>query len=231
MFMKPYRKTVDVELTEEDKRLRADQATRAWGAVERKEAAILKVKEDAKAAVKRIEDEKTTAIGTARMAARAYETGVEPRELQVEDVIVGRFVITRIVDDKAPEAMRGVTVEERQARDEELEAWDAKTNPKVAPEPQDEGDDEPFIAPGDGHSVDDIGKALDRALPEILTKPRAELLVHKALIKAVPTSSPMDRKLCLKRNLDAKTIGEDAEGKLVWAPQEPVEAAPPSPVH
>ena len=217
MNLTPYEKRLPVKLTPEEIEDRRRAHSLAPLGLEAHAEVVAEEAEkwDAAKAARKAREKELEGQGKKMIAdlckeARVIRDGVDMREVLCEDVVVGQMLHTRRLDT-GEQVGPG-----RRASPLELEAWEEAHPPVITGSIKASAD---VVAPGNGHEPTGIAESLDKALPGICTKARNEALVYKALGQAVPTSTPLDRKACVERNLKAGNLGEK-DGKLLWAPNE-----------
>lgn len=231
--LEPYEEDLIVKLTPEEIAERtAKQAIEAplvllahGETMAAEEDAWTNAKAARKAREKELEATGKSLVRALAREARILKAGEEERPVRCEDRIeVGPGNIDQVVTYRLDREPPEVVGKPRVATKDELKAWRAHhgiPEPEPVRAPGSKKAPEP-AAEGSGHDPTDIAGALDRALPGICSKGRSETLVYKALEKAVPTSTPLDRKACIARNIEGGRLGE-VDGKLLWAPQEPTD--------
>jgi hypothetical protein len=195
-----------VRLSEEERRLRAQQAARAWPALARQEQAIAEKKAAHKAEIGTMEADKSTIITTARCAALAAEKGEEPRKVECREEIVGAVVLTIRLDTSETVGDRSATEQEIRGEQKRAEE-EQKRRAKVA-------------APASRAAK------LAEGIATLCAKPREVKSLLAQLAKGAPESTPDERASAVKLALDEGRIEEAEDGKVRIATRLP--AAPPA---
>jgi hypothetical protein len=186
-----------------------------------------KAKADHKSAVAGFVHERKKLIADMGAEARKLKAGEEEKSVRVEDRIeVGPGNIDQVVTYRLDRDPPEIVGRPRVADKSEVKAWrkakGIEDTPSRAPASKTTEPEPP--APGNGHEPEGVAAALDRELAIVCRTAHNEAFVRKALERKVPASTPADRQACIERALAAKHIGE-ANGKLLWAPLEPVKPA------
>lgn len=190
----------------ESRRLRREQASRAWPALARQEQRIKDRKEEQKAEIKDMEAAKERIIATARSANEAAETGREPRQVECREELVGVMVFTRRLDTgEDVGAARPATKQELAAAD------DAKSD----------------------KAKQELAAALpDRIRAGIARlcapKGREEPALVKLLAKEIKEATTEQIKEIVDGEVEAGRLAEDG-GKLLWIGKPPVQSSAPTP--
>lgn len=194
----PFTETLECDLTEDERSDRGREAARKAQAIERYKAETKRLEDDwkkVKAERKEGEDER---IKELYRVSQAAETGKETREVPCEEVLVGVMVeVRRKGGDR-----HGEFVSARAATKDEL---------RGAEKPK-------------GASPETRAEKLRAGIARLTVKGRPEAAVLLALEKAVPESTPDERRTAITKTIEDGLVDE-RDGKLVWVSLTPAAAA------
>lgn len=199
MIRDKFTEELDVELTKEERDIRGRQSARLALALTKHDELVEQLAEEWRTRKKTMAGERELKVETLHATATAAETGVERRQVECRDALVGAMVITTRTDT-------GETVGSRPAQKSELEPVYAK------PAPSTPTDREGVIR---GHIAD------------LCAKLRPESTLLKALAKACPNATPEELKAAVVREIELGTLSESADGKLMWIAKGPAGESPP----
>ncbi len=200
MKQEAYLEEHPVELTDEERRLRASTASRGWPRLAEQEAAIDARKKAQKEEIAKLEGEKRDTITRAREASRAAHEGHEPRQVLVRQRFVPPNTVITVREDT------GETVHDRAASEDEIREYEAERIKASKAKP---------LIPKQ------IRAKLDAALAGIDAKLHAAKWVTGKLTNACPDATPADVSAAIAAAIDDGRLIED-DGKLrAGTPRQP----------
>ncbi len=179
-----------VALTEEEKRLRASTASRAWPRLAEQEATIITTKEAQKGVIKDLEAEKGKTIARAREASRAAHEGHEPRQVKVQQRFMPPNVVITVRLDT------GETVHDRAATPDEIRDAEKAAAEAAKPKPM---------------TPEQKSAKLAGALDALDFKPHPLKWILGKLTSACPEATPDEVKAAASAALDDGRLVDDGD--------------------